>query len=112
MFFLVIFLGTIDLSLQQLQSLKDAESVPLGGTVTLSCRYSTGIINDNNYPWWAQQHPGKPPRLLVYQTSVKPSNVPARFSGSKSGNVMLLTITGASAEDEANYYCCLNPGGS
>ncbi|KAL7986490.1 hypothetical protein Chor_011656 [Crotalus horridus] len=112
MFFLVIFLATIDLSLQQLQSLKDAELVSLGGTITLSCRYSTEIINDNNYPWWAQQHPGKPPRLLVYQTNVKPSNVPAGFSGSKSGNVMSLTITGALAEDEAMYYCRLNPWGS
>uniref|UniRef100_A0A8C6VLC5 Ig-like domain-containing protein n=1 Tax=Naja naja TaxID=35670 RepID=A0A8C6VLC5_NAJNA len=112
MFFLVLFLVTIDLSLQQLQSLKDPESVPLGGTVTISCRFSTGIIADGNHPWWAQQHPGKPPRLLVYQTSVRPSDVPARFSGSKSGNVMSLTITGALAEDEAIYYCCLNPGSS
>ncbi|KAL7986492.1 hypothetical protein Chor_011658 [Crotalus horridus] len=109
MFFLVIFLATIDLSLQQLQSLKDAESVPLGGTVTLSCRYTLGGIANGNHPWWAQQHPGKPPRLLFYNTNIKVSDVPARFSASKSGNVMSLTITGASAEDGAMYYCCLNP---
>uniref|UniRef100_A0A8C6VJ80 Ig-like domain-containing protein n=1 Tax=Naja naja TaxID=35670 RepID=A0A8C6VJ80_NAJNA len=110
MFFLVLFLVTIDLSLQQLQSLKDPESVPLGGTVTISCRYSTGIISDNNYPWWVQQQPGKSPHPLVHHTSVKPSDVPARFSGSRSGNVMSLTITGALAEDEALYYCCVHTG--
>uniref|UniRef100_A0A8C5RWZ4 Ig-like domain-containing protein n=1 Tax=Laticauda laticaudata TaxID=8630 RepID=A0A8C5RWZ4_LATLA len=111
MFFLILFLATMDLSLQQLQSLRDPESVPLGGTVTISCRYST-VIADGNYPWWAQQHPGKPPRLLFYNTNIRISDVPARFSVSKSGNVMSLTITGALAEDEAIYYCCLNPGSS
>ncbi|XP_060539764.1 uncharacterized protein LOC132709621 [Pantherophis guttatus] len=112
MFFLAIFLATIDLSLQQLQNLKDPESVPLGGTVTISCRFSTGTIADGNHPWWAQQHPDKPPRLLFYNTNIKMSDVPARFSASKAGNVMSLTITRALAEDEALYYCCLNPGSS
>uniref|UniRef100_A0A670ZPX4 Ig-like domain-containing protein n=1 Tax=Pseudonaja textilis TaxID=8673 RepID=A0A670ZPX4_PSETE len=91
------------------QSLKDQESVPLGGTVTISCRYST-VITNGNYPWWAQQHPGKPPRLLFYNTNIRISDVPARFSVSTSGNTMSLTITGTLVEDEATYYCLVWTG--
>uniref|UniRef100_H9GSZ9 Ig-like domain-containing protein n=1 Tax=Anolis carolinensis TaxID=28377 RepID=H9GSZ9_ANOCA len=91
----------------QLQSLKDPELVALGGTVTLSCTYNSGNITDNNYPWWIQQNPGSKPRRMMYYTSIRPWDVPARFSGSRSGNVMSLNITGVQAEDEAVYYCAV-----
>ena len=76
----------------------------LGQTVTISCAGSAnniGIVGVN----WYQQLPGKAPKLLIYANNRRPSSVPDRFSGSKSGNTGSLTITGLQAEDEADYYC-------
>uniref|UniRef100_A0A674ID44 Ig-like domain-containing protein n=1 Tax=Terrapene triunguis TaxID=2587831 RepID=A0A674ID44_9SAUR len=80
-------------------------SVTPGETVTLSCSLSTGAITTSNYPAWFQQKPGSAPRQLIYNTNNRPSGIPARFSGSISGNNAALTITGVQAEDEADYYC-------
>ncbi|KAL7986801.1 hypothetical protein Chor_013084 [Crotalus horridus] len=104
---LTIVLISVGPSLQQLQTLKDPEFVAVGQTVTLSCRYDGGNLGDSNHPWWAQQISENKPRTLIYATSSRPSEIPERFSGSRSGNVMSLTITGALVEDEATYYCCI-----
>nr|KAF6266883.1 hypothetical protein mMyoMyo1_006698 [Myotis myotis] len=85
-------------------------SVPPGGTVTLTCGLSSGAVSSGNYPSWYQQTPGKPPRMLIYNTNNRPSGVPDRFSGSISGNKAALTISGAQPEDEADYYCALYLG--
>uniref|UniRef100_A0A674IP25 Ig-like domain-containing protein n=1 Tax=Terrapene triunguis TaxID=2587831 RepID=A0A674IP25_9SAUR len=82
-------------------------SVTPGGAVTLSCSLSTGAITTSNYPGWYQQKPGSAPRQLIYSTNSRPSGIPARFSGSISGNNAALTITGVQAEDEADYYCAV-----
>ncbi|XP_043385561.1 immunoglobulin lambda-1 light chain isoform X6 [Chelonia mydas] len=79
-------------------------SVAPGGAVTLSCSLSTGAITTSNYPGWLQQKPGSAPQQLIYSTNSRPSGIPARFSGSLSGNNAALTITGVQAEDEADYY--------
>ncbi|XP_032991999.1 immunoglobulin lambda-1 light chain-like [Lacerta agilis] len=105
-----ILVSIIGPSVQQLQTLKDTESVAPGGTVTMFCRFDSGNIGDGNYPLWAQKKPGSKPRTLIYTTSTRPSDVPARFSGSRSGNMMSLTITGALLEDEASYYCAVWTG--
>ncbi|CAM5161437.1 unnamed protein product, partial [Eretmochelys imbricata] len=100
----------IGFSSQQLQSLKTSELVSPGGTVTLSCSLSSGAITDGNYPIWVQQRLGNVPRLIMHSTSTRPSGIPERFTGSRSGNTMSLTITGALVEDDADYYCAVWAG--
>uniref|UniRef100_G1QET4 Ig-like domain-containing protein n=1 Tax=Myotis lucifugus TaxID=59463 RepID=G1QET4_MYOLU len=75
-----------------------------GQKVTISCTGSSSNIGGNNVNWY-QQLPGKAPKLIIYGSSGRPTGVPDRFSGSRSGSSASLTITGLQAEDEADYYC-------
>ncbi|ELK09449.1 Ig lambda chain V-I region BL2 [Pteropus alecto] len=76
----------------------------LGQSVTISCTGSSSNVGKYDVQWF-QQLPGTAPKTLIYYTSSRPSGVPDRFSGSKSGNSASLTIRGLQAEDEADYYC-------
>lgn len=78
--------------------------------MTLSCSLSSGAITDGNYPNWVQQRLGNVPRLIMSSTNTRPSGIPERFTGSRSGNTMSLTITGALVEDDADYYCTVWTG--
>ncbi|KAG9462653.1 hypothetical protein GDO78_013642 [Eleutherodactylus coqui] len=67
-------------------------SASLNQQVTLSCQLNTGPVLETYYPYWLQQKPGQPPRVLIYNTNIRPSGTPNRFSGSRSGSFAYLTI--------------------
>ncbi|KAL2102755.1 hypothetical protein ACEWY4_001923 [Coilia grayii] len=73
-------------------------------TVTLNCKISSAVYN-NNYLHWYHQVSGEPPKLLIKLVNQPQSETPSRFTGSGSGIDFTLTISGVQAEDEGDYYC-------
>nr|AAA48918.1 Ig light chain precursor [Gallus gallus] len=71
-----------------------------GETVKITCSGDRSY-----YGWYQQKAPGSAPVTVIYANTNRPSDIPSRFSGSKSGSTATLTITGVQADDEAVYYC-------
>ncbi|NWT65457.1 IGL1 protein, partial [Prunella himalayana] len=76
------------------------KTAKVGDTVTITCSGSS-----YNYGWYQQKVPGTAPVTVIYYSDRRPSGIPSRFSGSRSGSTGTLTITGVQAEDEAVYFC-------
>ncbi|TRZ05866.1 hypothetical protein HGM15179_021239 [Zosterops borbonicus] len=73
-----------------------------GETVRITC---TSTYSSSDYGWFQQKVPGTAPVTVIYYNDKRPSDIPSRFSGSKSGSTGTLTISGVQGEDEAVYFC-------
>ncbi|XP_068098876.1 immunoglobulin lambda-1 light chain-like [Hyperolius riggenbachi] len=82
-------------------------SASINQRVILSCHLNTGTVAENNYPYWYQQKPGQHPRVVIHNTSGRPTGIPNRFSGSRSGNYAYMSISEAQRDDDATYYCLM-----
>ncbi|NXG54568.1 LV1 protein, partial [Hemiprocne comata] len=71
-------------------------SVNPGETIQITCSGGSSY-----YGWFQQKVPGRAPVTVIYSNNKRPSDIPSRFSGSKSGSTGTLTITGVQAGDEA-----------
>ncbi|KAI5610706.1 immunoglobulin lambda-1 light chain-like isoform X1, partial [Silurus asotus] len=78
------------------------KSVLPGETVTINCKTSQAVTNNNHLYWYRQK---EAPKFLIEFVNQLQSGFPARFSGSGSGSDFTLTISGVQAEDAGDYYC-------
>nr|ABI17936.1 immunoglobulin single chain variable fragment [synthetic construct] len=74
----------------------------LGQRVSITC---SGSVIGSSHVGWFQQVPGSGLRTVIYYNTRRPSEVPDRFSASKSDNTATLTISSLQADDEADYFC-------
>uniref|UniRef100_A0A673FZ62 Ig-like domain-containing protein n=1 Tax=Sinocyclocheilus rhinocerous TaxID=307959 RepID=A0A673FZ62_9TELE len=99
-------------SVGQILTQSEDQTVNPDQTVTIHCNHKPAVnrLKKDTTLYcmsWYHQIPGEVPKLLVYYTSERASDVSSRFSGSESGNHMdfTLTISGVQPEDSGVYYC-------
>ncbi|NXC35767.1 LV1 protein, partial [Campylorhamphus procurvoides] len=69
-------------------------SANVGETVKITCSGSSGYYGCYSYGWYQQKVSGTAPVTVIYYNDKRPSDIPSRFSGSKSGSTATLTISG------------------
>ncbi|EPQ13435.1 Ig lambda chain V-III region SH [Myotis brandtii] len=79
-------------------------SVALGQMARITCKEN---LKTKYYPVWLQQKPSQAPMLVIYGDTNRTSKIPERFSTSWSVDTDTLIISGAQAQDEADYYCAV-----
>nr|ACI67959.1 Ig kappa chain V-IV region B17 precursor [Salmo salar] len=110
MTFITIFIWTLVSCFQEargqyvLTQTPAVKAVVPGQQVSLNCKTSSDVYNDNCLAWY-QQKPGGAPKLLIYYATTLQSGTPSRFSGSGSRSDFTLTISRVQAEDAGDYYC-------
>ncbi|XP_056598207.1 uncharacterized protein LOC130416122 [Triplophysa dalaica] len=96
----------------------EVKSAQIGQSVSIDCkvntvvyRVPTGSTSKDYYISWYLQRAEGPPKLLIYYTTMKPSDSPSRMSGGGSfhsgGNGLDFSLTNSNVhlEDAGVYYC-------
>ncbi|NWZ74638.1 LV1 protein, partial [Acrocephalus arundinaceus] len=81
------------------------ETVRITCTGGSYCSYSSYDSYGIYYAWVQQKVPGSGPVTLIYLNDKRPSYIPSQFSGSISGTMSMVTISGVQAEGKAVYFC-------
>uniref|UniRef100_A0AAY5KGV9 Ig-like domain-containing protein n=1 Tax=Esox lucius TaxID=8010 RepID=A0AAY5KGV9_ESOLU len=110
MTFITIFIWTLVLFFKEsrgqyiLTQSPAVQSVITGKSVTMNCKVSSNVHN-NDFLAWYQQKPGGAPKLLIYRANTLQSGIPSRFSGSGAASDFTLTISRVQTDDAGDYYC-------
>ncbi|XP_067330823.1 uncharacterized protein, partial [Channa argus] len=89
-------------------AVKDEEFSLEGSNISLSFTYSKLVTSD--FFFWYQQHPGKPPQLLIsHSASGTVADQHPRYNITVENKQITMIISSAAVSDSAVYYCAVQP---
>ncbi|KAK2822914.1 hypothetical protein Q5P01_022979 [Channa striata] len=108
LFSLLVLYTLTGVSCEGPTAVKDEEFSLEGSNVPLSFTYSKLVLGD--YFFWYQQHPGKPPKLLIsHSASGQVTSPNPRYNVTVEDKQITMIIISAAVSDSAVYYCALQP---